>query len=456
MSCAPVRRVDVAGLHPRVAGGGLECVAVPPRHVGQPPPRRHHHGHADQHRRAGRLRVVGLRPVLGRRRASSAPRWRWSTGAAHRRAVPRGRGGGDHVPRRRALLRGQGEATLRRRPRRAAVARRQGGRDPRRRGRARRRHRGPPGRDAVRRPPRRADRHRRRRGGRHVRGRRVDAHRRARPRGGRVRATTSPAPPSTPAAGWSCAPPAWAADTALARIARLVEEAQSGKADVQRLADRISAVFVPIVLVLAAAHPGRLARHGTQQHRGVHRCGRRADHRLPLRAGPGHADGAPRRDRAAAPSSGCSSAAPRCSSRPRRVDTIVLDKTGTVTTGRMALVDVTVVDGADEDEVLRLVGALEAASEHPIGRAIAAAADGAIGLVARRRVVLEPSRPRRGGRRRRARRRGGPAQPHGRLGADPSPRPRRGPGRGGGRRADGHRRRDGTAPPWPCSSSPTP
>ena len=59
----------------------------------------------------------------------------------------------------------------------------------------------------------------------------------------------------------------------------------------------------------------------------------------------------------------------------QRVDTIVLDKTGTVTTGRMALVGVTVVAGADEDEIVRLVGALEAASEHPIGRAIAAAAE---------------------------------------------------------------------------------
>ncbi len=59
----------------------------------------------------------------------------------------------------------------------------------------------------------------------------------------------------------------------------------------------------------------------------------------------------------------------------QRVDTIVLDKTGTVTTGRMALVGITVVAGADEDEILRLVGALEAASEHPIGRAIAAAAE---------------------------------------------------------------------------------
>ena len=74
------------------------------------------------------------------------------------------------------------------------------------------------------------------------------------------------------------------------------------------------------------------------------------------------------------------------------VDTIVLDKTGTVTTGRMTLVDVTVVDGVDEAEALRLVGALEAASEHPIGRAIADAAAERAGPLPARRVVREPRR----------------------------------------------------------------
>ena len=100
----------------------------------------------------------------------------------------------------------------------------------------------------------------------------------------------------------------------------------------------------------------------------------------------------------------------------RRVDTVVLDKTGTVTTGAMALVDVVTADGVERHEALRLVGALEAASEHPIARAVAAgAAAEAVGS-AGRRELRQPGRARRGGSGRRTRRRGRPARPARRLG----------------------------------------
>ena len=87
-------------------------------------------------------------------------------------------------------------------------------------------------------------------------------------------------------------------DTALAQLTRLVEQAQAGKADVQRLADRVSAVFVPVVILVAVATLVGVARGRRQQRGGVQRCGCRADHRLPVRAGAGDADGAAGRHRA--------------------------------------------------------------------------------------------------------------------------------------------------------------
>ena len=163
------------------------------------------------------------------------------------------------------------------------------------------------------------------------------------------------------------------ADTALARIARLVEEAQSGKADVQRLADRVSAIFVPIVLVLAAATLAGWLLTGHSADEAftaavavlIIACPCALGLATPTALLVGTGRGA---------QLGVLIRGPEVLEAAQDLDTIVLDKTGTVTTGRMSLVDVTVAATVDEAEALRLVGALEHASEHPIGRAIAEAA----------------------------------------------------------------------------------
>jgi Cu+-exporting ATPase len=163
------------------------------------------------------------------------------------------------------------------------------------------------------------------------------------------------------------------ADTALARIARLVEEAQSGKAEVQRLADRVSAVFVPVVLVLAVA---TLAGWLLTDHDATEAftaavavliiaCPCALGLATPTALLVGTGRGA---------QLGILIRGPEVLEAAQRLDTVVLDKTGTVTTGTMALVGITVANGVDEDDALRTIGALEAASEHPIARAIAAAA----------------------------------------------------------------------------------
>jgi P-type Cu+ transporter len=168
------------------------------------------------------------------------------------------------------------------------------------------------------------------------------------------------------------------ADTALARIARLVEEAQSGKADVQRLADRISAIFVPIVLALAA---GTLAAWLLTGHSAtdaftaavavlIIACPCALGLATPTALLVGTGRGA---------QLGVLIKGPEVLEATQAIDTILLDKTGTVTTGRMTLVDVAVVADVDEADALRLVGALEAASEHPVGRAIAEAAAERVG-----------------------------------------------------------------------------
>jgi Cu+-exporting ATPase len=170
------------------------------------------------------------------------------------------------------------------------------------------------------------------------------------------------------------------ADTALARIGRLVTEAQSGKAPVQRLADRISGIFVPVVFVLAVLTLVGWLLAGESAEMAftaavavlIIACPCALGLATPTALLVGTGRGA---------QLGILIKGPEVLESTRRVDTIVLDKTGTVTTGEMALVDVVPVDGTDRSEVLRLVGALEAASEHPVGRAIAAAAEAEVGML---------------------------------------------------------------------------
>ena len=163
------------------------------------------------------------------------------------------------------------------------------------------------------------------------------------------------------------------ADTALAQIARLVEDAQTGKAPVQRLADRISGIFVPIVITLAVGTLGFWLGTGESASFAftaavavlIIACPCALGLATPTALMVGSGRGA---------QLGLLIKGPEVLESTRRVDTIVLDKTGTVTTGKMRLVEFTVADGVDRDQALRLVGALEHASEHPIAQAIAKAA----------------------------------------------------------------------------------
>jgi Cu+-exporting ATPase len=163
------------------------------------------------------------------------------------------------------------------------------------------------------------------------------------------------------------------ADTALAQIARLVEDAQTGKAPVQRLADRVSGVFVPIVIGLAVATLGFWLGTGDSATFAftaavavlIIACPCALGLATPTALMVGTGRGA---------QLGLLIKGPEVLESTRRVDTVVLDKTGTVTTGKMSVVEMIAADGVDRDEALRLVGALEDASEHPIARAIATAA----------------------------------------------------------------------------------
>ena len=167
-------------------------------------------------------------------------------------------------------------------------------------------------------------------------------------------------------------------DTQLAQMARLVEAAQMGKAPVQRLADRISAVFVPIVILLAL---GTLAFWLVVGESTVSAftaavavliiaCPCALGLATPTAILVGTGRGA---------QLGVLIKGPEVLESTRRADTVVLDKTGTVTTGKMALVDIAVADGVSEEHAVRIVGAVEDASEHPIARAIAAAARDRVG-----------------------------------------------------------------------------
>jgi P-type Cu+ transporter len=163
------------------------------------------------------------------------------------------------------------------------------------------------------------------------------------------------------------------ADTAVAQIARLVTEAQAGKAPVQRLADRVSGVFVPVVIGLSVATLVAwlaLGGSGTEAFTAavavlIIACPCALGLATPTALMVGTGRGA---------QLGLLIRGPEILESTRAVDTIVLDKTGTVTTGRMSLVDVTVPAGTTREEALRWAGALENASEHPVGRAITRAA----------------------------------------------------------------------------------
>ncbi|MEU0601907.1 heavy metal translocating P-type ATPase [Streptomyces sp. NPDC006393] len=164
------------------------------------------------------------------------------------------------------------------------------------------------------------------------------------------------------------------ADTQLARMAKLVEDAQNGKAQVQRLADRISAVFVPIVLLIAVGTlltwlftTGDVTASFTAAVAVlIIACPCALGLATPTALMVGTGRGA---------QLGILIKGPEVLESTRRVDTIVLDKTGTVTTGRMTLQEVHAGQDTDEKELLRLAGALEHASEHPVARAIAAGAE---------------------------------------------------------------------------------
>jgi Cu+-exporting ATPase len=163
------------------------------------------------------------------------------------------------------------------------------------------------------------------------------------------------------------------AETALAQIARLVAEAQAGKAPIQRLVDRISAVFVPIVIAIALATlTGWLLATGdlsTAFTAAVAVLIIACPCALGLATPTGLLVGTGRGAQL-----GILIKGPEILEQTRRITTIVLDKTGTVTAGKMELVDLVPLNGAVRADVLRLGGAVEAASEHPIAQAIAAAA----------------------------------------------------------------------------------
>ena len=166
--------------------------------------------------------------------------------------------------------------------------------------------------------------------------------------------------------------------TTLASMARLVTAAQSGKAPVARLADRIAGVFVPIVIAIAVATLGVWLGSGAGATAAftaavavlIIACPCALGLATPTALLVGTGRGA---------QMGILIKGPEILESTRRVDTIVMDKTGTVTTGKMTLVDVEPADGVDRAELLRLAGAVENASEHPIAAAIARGAREEVG-----------------------------------------------------------------------------
>ena len=169
-------------------------------------------------------------------------------------------------------------------------------------------------------------------------------------------------------------------DTQLAQMAKLVEDAQTGKAEVQRLADRISGIFVPIVIMVAAVTLGGWLGAGFPVSAAftaavavlVIACPCALGLATPTALLVGTGRGA---------QMGVLIKGPEVLESTRKVDTVVLDKTGTVTTGKMTLVDVVTEPGADRAELIRFAGALEDASEHPIAQAIAKGATQEVGTL---------------------------------------------------------------------------
>lgn len=167
-------------------------------------------------------------------------------------------------------------------------------------------------------------------------------------------------------------------DTQLAQMARMVEDAQSGKAEVQRLADRISGIFVPVVILIAAGTLGAWLGAGFPAVAAftaavsvlIIACPCALGLATPTALLVGTGRGA---------RLGILIKGPEVLESTRKVDTVVLDKTGTVTEGKMEVVEVVAADGTDGDELLRVAGAIEASSEHPIAQAIARAAKSEFG-----------------------------------------------------------------------------
>jgi Cu+-exporting ATPase len=170
------------------------------------------------------------------------------------------------------------------------------------------------------------------------------------------------------------------AGTQLARIARLVEDAQSGKAEIQRLADRVSGIFVPVVIAIAVATLGVWLGGGFPATAAltaavavlIIACPCALGLATPTALLVGTGRGA---------QLGILIKGPEVLESTRKVDTVVLDKTGTVTTGRMTLLDVVPAAGTGRAELLHLAGALEDASEHPVAQAVAKGATQEVGVL---------------------------------------------------------------------------
>ncbi|NLS09482.1 copper-translocating P-type ATPase [Nesterenkonia sp. MY13] len=169
-------------------------------------------------------------------------------------------------------------------------------------------------------------------------------------------------------------------DTQLAQMAKLVEDAQSGKAEIQRLADRVSGVFVPVAIAIAVAALGAWLGAGFPASAGftaavavlIIACPCALGLATPTALLVGTGRGA---------QLGILIKGPEVLESTRRTNTVVLDKTGTVTTGKMTLEDALPAEDTKRDELLRLAGAVEDASEHPIAQAIATGAVTATGAL---------------------------------------------------------------------------